>query len=180
MEGKYKYLTFTAGHIDKSGKTSALMEISFDGELYTFYIIEPDELPSEICIPVKGVNQIEFSFRYSEYNGYPKIGIANPMLTTDEISENKLEEIDSIQYGSGKKYLGNEIKAYDDSDSRHLTEHDNSNELFEMGGEIFLRGITHQAFAIPEYTLYNLEGKYKKLEFTAGITNQGASCIIQI
>lgn len=180
LQNDYKSFNCKIGHVDKTGKTSVVMEVSYDNQLYKTIIIPALELPQDISIPIDGVEQLKIGFKMiGDYDGYPTIGIANPKLSQEEL-RNKIDDTDIIQYNTNKQFLGEKITAYDGSRSDFYHEHNSSTGAFQMNGEVFVRGITQHVMEDKYYACFNLDKKYSLLEFTAGLTDNRGNTSVRL
>ncbi len=94
LEGKYKYITFTAGHIDDAAYKPALLEIYLDGEESPSQqiVIKDTDMPKEYTVDVKNCRTIKFSCGGNGEQNLPIIGIANIVCYPDEVVENTVFE----------------------------------------------------------------------------------------
>ncbi len=92
LENKYKYLTFTAGHIDDAAYKPAVLEIYLDGEAEPSYKIpiKDTDLPKEYTIDVKNCRTIKFFCTGNAEQNLPVIGLANIVAYPEEVEENDL------------------------------------------------------------------------------------------
>ncbi len=94
LEGKYRYITFTAGHIDNAAYKPARLEIYLDGEetpSYTFDI-EDTSLPRTYTIDVRHCHSIKFYCGGEANQDLPLIGIANLVCYPEKVVENNIFE----------------------------------------------------------------------------------------
>ncbi len=92
LEGKYKYITFTLGHIDAGAYKPALLEIYLDGAeepSYTFAVGDTD-MPKEYTIDVNYCRSIKFLCGGNAENNLPAIGIANLVCYPEEVVDNEI------------------------------------------------------------------------------------------
>ncbi len=92
LEGKYKYVTFTAGHIDTAAYKEALLEIYIDGEeipSYTFTIKDTD-MPKDYTVEVRNCHSIKFLVKGAPNQDLPLVGIANLVCYPETVVENNI------------------------------------------------------------------------------------------
>ncbi len=92
LEGKYKYITFTLGHIDSAAYKPALLEIYLDGAEepnYTFVVNDTD-MPREYTIEVGNCHSIKFQCGGDAEANLPLIGIANLVCYPGEVVDNEI------------------------------------------------------------------------------------------
>lgn len=82
LDGKYTKLNFDFGHVDGSGMSNATVTIYLDSRVYETYNIKPDELASNIVIPVKNKKQIKITVDDGSLSAIAnaKIGFANVII----------------------------------------------------------------------------------------------------
>ncbi len=92
LEGKYKYVTFTLGHIDDAAYKPAVLEIYLDGAEepnYTFPI-DDTQMPQAYTIEVNNCQSIRFQCGGDAESNLPLIGIANLVCYPEEVVENEI------------------------------------------------------------------------------------------
>ncbi len=78
LNGNYNELKFNLGHVDETGMTNVELAIYLDGDYYKTYTVISSNLPTNITIPVSGINQIKVVANMTDdYAGYPTIGLGN-------------------------------------------------------------------------------------------------------
>lgn len=78
LKGKYKYISFTYGHVDDSYDDTRTLEIYSDDKLVFSTEVSGTALPKTKKINIQNANKLEFSMEH--FWGYPKIGLANIRL----------------------------------------------------------------------------------------------------
>ena len=78
LNSLYSEISFDLGTAKNRTLNSSYLNVYLDGELYESYLVNAQDLPREITIPLKGVNQLRFE--YSGRHDYLHIGIGNPIL----------------------------------------------------------------------------------------------------
>ncbi len=92
LEGKYKYITFTLGHIDSAAYKPALLEIYLDGAQEPNYtlVVNDTDMPKEYTVEVNNCHSIRFQCGGSAEANLPLIGIANLVCYPDEVVDNHI------------------------------------------------------------------------------------------
>lgn len=77
LNNKYNSITFDLGTSDTAVLgTTAKVHVYLDGKLYKTYVVKADDLPKNVTVPLKGVNQLKVHKESSEVY----VGIGNPIL----------------------------------------------------------------------------------------------------
>ncbi len=98
LEGKFRYLTFKAGILDKSHcVVDDILEIYLDGELTQTIELHAMDLPYEYTIELNGCQEIKFKLVGRGTMVRPAYGIADIVVYKNEVTEHDLfpEEINN-------------------------------------------------------------------------------------
>ncbi len=112
LGGKFKYLTFTAGLMDKTPTAhDDKLEIYLDGVLTQTIELHAMDLPKEYIIDLKNCQEIKLELVGNESMMRPAYGIADMIVYKNEVVENDLFPEEEIDYPSEMLLLEN-IKPY--------------------------------------------------------------------
>ncbi len=184
LEGKYKYLTFTAGVADRKttySEGTAWLTVKADGKIIHEEIYSSHELQKKITLDVTGCNQLVFAWMSDDGNieygnstgNY--FGIGDCYVTTTE------EELNKIIYSSRDlpdrpvkmiSELGT-FGVFSNMDDEAVLDGSTQFRTFSMGGIKYNEGIMlYSANAMlqtePACASFNLDGKYDTISFIAG------------
>ena len=183
LEGKYKYLTFTAGVADRTSNNSegsAWLTVYADGKIIHEEEYSSHELQRKTTLDVSGCHQLKFGWLTKDGNlefGASTgnfFGIGDAYLTTTEAALN------TIQYSSRDLpnrpvKMVSELGAFAVSSSVEKAVFDGSTQFstFSMGGVKYSEGIIMLASnsvleTRPANVSFNLDGKYKTISFITG------------
>lgn len=183
LEGKYNYLTFTAGVADRTSNNSdgsAWLTVFADGKIVHEEVYSSHELPRKTTVNVEGCRQLKFAWLTDEGNlEYGDstgnfFGIAEAYVATTK------EALDTIS-GSSQDFpdrpvkMVSELGAFGISSSVEQAVFDGSSSFatFSMGGVKYNEGIILIASnsmleTRPACVSFNLGGKYDTISFIAG------------
>ena len=183
LEGKYNYLTFTAGVADRTSNNSdgsAWLTVFADGKIVHEEVYSSHELPRKTTVNVEGCRQLKFAWLTDEGNlEYGDstgnfFGIAEAYVATTK------EALDTIS-GSSQDFpdrpvkMVSELGAFGISSSVEQAVFDGSSSFatFSMGGVKYNEGIILIASnsimeTRPANVSFNLGGNYDTISFIAG------------
>ncbi len=183
LEGKYSYLTFTAGVADRTSNNSdgsAWLTVFADGKIVHEEVYSSHELPRKTTVNVEGCRQLKFAWLTDEGNlEYGDstgnfFGIAEAYVATTK------EALDTIS-GSSQDFpdrpvkMVSELGAFGISSSVEQAVFDGSSSFatFSMGGVKYNEGIILIASnsimeTRPANVSFNLGGNYDTISFIAG------------
>ena len=183
LEGKYNYLTFTAGVADRTTNNSdgsAWLTVYADGKIIHEEVYSSHELQRKTTVNIEGCHQLKFAWLTDEGNlEYGDstgnfFGIGDIYVATTE------EVLNTIKYSSDNLpdrpvKMVSELGAFAISSSVEQAVFDGSSQLstFSMGGVKYNEGIiliaSHSILETrPACVSFNLGGKYDTISFTAG------------
>ena len=183
LEGKYNYLTFTAGVADRTSNNSdgsAWLTVFADGKIVHEEVYSSHELPRKTTVNIEGCHQLKFAWLTDEGNlEYGDstgnfFGIAEAYVATTK------EALDTIS-GSSQDFpdrpvkMVSELGAFGISSSVEQAVFDGSSSFatFSMGGVKYNEGIILIASnsimeTRPANVSFNLGGNYDTISFIAG------------
>ncbi|MBE6637358.1 MAG: hypothetical protein E7618_06090, partial [Ruminococcaceae bacterium] len=184
LEGKYNYLTFTAGAADRTtthDEGSAWLTVYADGKVIHEEKYSTHELPRKVTLDVTGCHQLKFGWMTDEGNenfGNATgcfYGIADAYLATTK------EALENIT-GLSQNFPDRPVKMISElgvfgvlSNMQDDAVLDGSTRFktFSMGGVKFNEGVmlhaSHNVLSSkPAYAAFNLGGKYNTVSFVAG------------
>ena len=184
LEGKYNYLTFTAGVADRTtgyDEGSAWLTVYADGRIIHEELYSSHELQRKVTLDVTGCHQLKFGWAAAEGNeNYGNstgcfYGIGDAYVATTEAA------LDTVPYAS-RNLPNRPVKMISElgtfgvvSNMQDQTVFDGSTKFktFSMGGVKYNEGIMlHATNSLlskkPAYAAFNLDGKYNTISFLAG------------
>lgn len=184
LEGKYNYLTFTAGAADRTttyDEGSAWLTVYADGKVIHEELYSTHELPREVTLDVAGCHQLKFGWTTEEGNENfgnatgSFFGIADAYVATTK------EALENIT-GSSQTFPDRPVKMISElgvfgvlSSMQDEAVLDGSTQFktFSMGGVKYNEGVMLHASnnvlsAKPAYAAFNLGGNYNTISFVAG------------
>lgn len=183
LEGKYKYLTFTAGAADRTSNNSdgsAWLTVFADGKIIHEEVYSSHELPRKTTVNVEGCRQLKFAWLTEEGNLEFGDSTGNFFGIADAYVATTKEALDSIS-GSSQNFpdrpvkMVSELGAYAISSSVEQAVFNGSSSFttFSMGGVKYNEGIILIASnsileTRPACVSFNLGGKYDTISFIAG------------
>ena len=183
LEGKYNYLTFTAGVADRTSNNSdgsAWLTVFADGKIVHEEVYSSHELPRKTTVNVEGCRQLKFAWLTDEGNLEYGDSTGNFFGIADAYVATTKEALDSIT-GSSQTFpdrpvkMVSELGAFGISSSVEQAVFDGSSSFatFSMGGVKYNEGIILIASnsimeTRPACVSFNLGGKYDTISFIAG------------
>ena len=183
LEGKYNYLTFTAGVADRTSNNSegsAWLTVYADGKIIHDEQYSSHELQRRTTVNVEGCHQLKFAWltdegnlEYGDSSGN-FFGIGDAYVTTTEAA------LQTVKYSSRDLpnrpvKMVSELGAFAISSSVEQAVFDGSTQFstFSMGGVKYNEGIILIASnsmleTRPANVSFNLDGKYDTISFLAG------------
>lgn len=184
LEGKYNYLTFTAGTADRTtnyDEGSAWLTVYADGKIIHEKLYSTHELQEKVTVDVTGCHQLKFGWAAEAGNeNYGNstgcfYGIADAYVAKTEAALN------DIVYSS-REFPDRPVKMISElgtfgvvSNMQDPAVFDGSTQFktFSMGGVKYNEGIMlHATNSMlskkPAYASFNLGGKYNTVSFLAG------------
>ncbi len=76
LNGKYKSISFTAGHIDDTGLSNVELNIYLDGIIAYTATLRYDNVAQNITIPLNNALQMKIEVVGSEYHGFARYGFS--------------------------------------------------------------------------------------------------------
>ena len=184
LEGKYNYLTFTAGVADRTttySEGTAWLTVTADGKMIYEELYSSHELQKKINLDVTGCHQLVFAWLSDEGNmEYGNstgnfFGIGDAYVATTEAALN------TIQYSSRDlpdrpvkmvSELGT-FSVFSNMDDDAVLDGSTQFRTFSMGGVKFNEGIMLYSSngmlqQKPACASFNLDGQYNTISFIAG------------
>ena len=184
LEGKYNYLTFTAGVADRTttySEGTAWLTVTADGKTIYEELFSSHEVQKKINLEVKGCHQLVFAWMSDEGNmEYGNstgnfFGIGDAYVATTEAALN------TIKYSSRDlpdrpvkmmSELGT-FSVFSNMDDDAVFDGSTQLRTFSMGGIKYNEGIMLYASngmlqKKPACASFNLDGKYDTISFVAG------------
>lgn len=188
LEGKYNYLTFTAGAADRTtsyDEGAAWLTVYADGKIIFEEIISTHDLYKQFTVDVSGYRQLKFAWLIKEGNEDVGNAVGGVYGIGDAFVSTTKEALDTLKYSS-REYPREPVKMISElgvfgvmSNMQEQAVFDGSTgfKTFSMGGVKYNEGIMLYAMHTvlmtkPACASFNLDGKYKTISFIAGhITN---------
>ena len=183
LEGKYNYLTFTAGVADRTSNNSdgsAWLTVFADGKIVHEEVYSSHELPRKTTVNIEGCHQLKFAWLTDEGNLEYGDSTGNFFGIADAYVATTKEALDNIS-GSSQNFpdrpvkMVSELGAFGISSSVEQAVFDGSSSFatFSMGGVKYSEGIILLASRSiletrPACVSFNLGGKYDTISFKAG------------
>lgn len=184
LEGKYKYLTFTAGVADRTtsyDEGSAWLTVYADGKVIYEELYSSHELQRKVDLDVTGCHQLKFGWAAAEGNENfgnsvgSFYGIGDAYVATTETALN------TITYSS-RELPDRPVKMISELGTFGVVSNvegeavfDGSTQFktFSMGGVKYNEGImlhstNNMLFKKPAYASFNLDGQYGTISFVTG------------
>ena len=76
LNGKYKEITFTLGHVDNTGMTAFSVQFYVDNVLVKEFTIQPEAMPQKVTVPLNNGLQLKV-FTPDSVDGHPYVGLGN-------------------------------------------------------------------------------------------------------
>ena len=183
LEGKYNYLTFTAGVADRTtnkSEGSAWLTVYADGKIIHEEVYSSHELPRTTTVNVEGCHQLKFAWLTDEGNMEYGDSTGNYFGIADAYVATTKEALDNIA-GSSQNFpdrpvkMVSELGAFAVYSSVEKAVFDGSTQFstFSMGGVKYNEGVILLASnsvleTKPANVSFNLGGKYDTISFKAG------------
>ena len=184
LEGKYNYLTFTAGVADRTttyDEGEAWLTVYADGKIIHEELYSSHELQRKVTLNVTGCHQLKFGWateagneNYGNSTG-TFYGIGDAYVATTEAA------LKNITYSSRELpdrpvKMISELGAFgvvSNMQDQAVLDGSTQFKTFSMGGVKYNEGIMlHATNSMlskkPAYASFNLDGKYKTISFVAG------------
>jgi len=184
LEGKYNYLTFTAGVADRSttySEGTAWLTVYADGKMIYEELYSSHELQKKVTLDVTGCHQLVFAWLSDEGNMEYGISTGNFFGIGDAYVATTKEALDTVEYSSHDLpdrpvKMVSELGAFGVlSNMQDQAVLDGSTQFitFSMGGVKYNEGImlastNSMLDTKPAYASFNLDGKYDTISFVAG------------
>ena len=183
LEGKYKYLTFTAGVADRTtnhSEGSAWLTVYADGKIIHEEVYSSHELQRKTTISVEGCHQLKFTWLTDEGNLAFGDSTGNFFGIGDAYVATTKEALDKIVYSSRDLpnrpvKMVSELGAFAINSAVEKAVFDGSTKFntFSMGGVkynegLIMRSTNSMLQTLPANASFNLDGQYKTISFKAG------------
>ena len=181
LEGKYGYLTFTAGAVASEDWTeagAAWLSVYADGILLLEEVISSSELYRRFTLEVAGCRQLRLEFTSKE--GNDALGTGSRYGIGDIYASVSRDALDKIEYASGE-FFNRPVKVISELGVLGVVSmatdavYDGKDEgrVFTMGGEEYGEGVVLYAqnnmlAAKPASVAFNLNGNYDAISFVLG------------
>lgn len=184
LEGKYNYLTFTAGVADRNtayDEGEAWLTVYADGKIIHEELYSSHELQRKVTLDVKGCHQLKFGWASAEGNESfgnstgTFYGIGDAYVATTEAALNKVT-YSSRELPDRPVKMISELGAFgvvSNMQENAVLDGSTQFKTFSMGGIKYNEGIMlHATNSLlskkPAYASFNLDGKYDTISFLAG------------
>ena len=184
LEGKYNYLTFTAGVADRTttySEGTAWLTVYADGKMIYEEVYSSHELQKKVTLNISGCHQLVFAWQSDEGNMEYGLSTGNFFGIGDAYVATTEAALNTIQYSSRDLpdrpvKMMSELGAFSIfSNMQDDAVFDGSTQFhtFSMGGVKYNEGIMLHAtntmlMTKPANASFNLEGKYNTISFIAG------------
>ncbi len=183
LEGKYNYLTFTAGVADRTtnnSEGSAWLTVYADGKIIHEEVYSSHELQRKTTVNIEGCHQLKFAWLTDEGNLEYGDGTGNFFGIGDIYVATTEEALNTIQYSSHNLpdrpvKMMSELGAFAISSSVEDAVFDGSTQFstFSMGGVKYNEGLIMRSTnsvlqTTPANASFNLGGKYDTISFVVG------------
>ena len=184
LEGKYNYLTFTAGVADRTttySEGTAWLTVYADGKMIYEEVYSSHELQKKVTLNISGCHQLVFAWQSDEGNMEYGLSTGNFFGIGDAYVATTMEAFETIEYSS-RDLPDRPVKMISElgvfgvlSNMQENAVLDGSTKFitFSMGGVKYNEGImlhsTHTVLQTkPAYASFNLDGKYDTISFVVG------------
>ena len=184
LEGKYNYLTFTAGVADRTttySEGTAWLTVYADGKMIYEEVYSSHELQKKVTLNISGCHQLVFAWQSDEGNMEYGLSTGNFFGIGDAYVATTEAALNTIQYSSRDLpdrpvKMMSELGAFSIfSNMQDDAVFDGSTQFhtFSMGGVKYNEGIMLHAtntmlMTKPANASFNLDGKYNTISFIAG------------
>ena len=181
LEGKYNYLTFTAGVADRTttySEGTAWLTVYADGKMIYEEVYSSHELQKKVTLNISGCHQLVFAWQSDEGNMEYGLSTGNFFGIGDAYVATTEAALNTIQYSSRDLpdrpvKMMSELGAFSIfSNMQDDAVFDGSTQFhtFSMGGVKYNEGIMLHAtntmlMTKPANASFNLDGKYKTISF---------------
>ena len=184
LEGKYNYLTFTAGVADRTttySEGTAWLTVTADGKIIYEELFSSHELQKKVELDVTGCHQLVFAWMSDEGNMEYGNSTGNFFGIGDAYVSTTTEALQTIKYSSRDlpdrpvkmmSELGT-FSVFSNMDDNAVFDGSTQFHTFSMGGVKYNEGIMLYAANSmlqkkPACASFNLDGKYNTISFVAG------------
>ena len=183
LEGKYNYLTFTAGAADREttyDEGTVWLTVYADGEILMEELISTHDLYKQFTLDVTGCRQLKFAWLLKEGNQNFGTSTGGIYGLGDAYVATTKEAFNTITYSS-RELPNRPVKMVSELGTfgvfsnlqQAVFDGSSSNVTFSMGGVKYNEGImlyTSNSLFVskPATASFNLDGKYKTISFKAG------------
>lgn len=184
LEGKYNYLTFTAGVADRTttySEGTACLTVYADGKIIYEELFSSHELQKKIDLDVTGCHQLVFAWMSDEGNMEYGNSTGNYFAIGDAYVATTKEALSTIKYSSRDlpkrpvkmiSELG-VFSVFSNMDDEAVFDGSTKFHTFSMGGIKYNEGVMLYAAnsmlqTKPACASFNLDGKYNTVSFIAG------------
>ncbi len=169
LGGQYNKLEFDLGYTDSNNRADCNINIYLDGQLIKNIVIGCEDLPQHIVISLNGALQLKIE--NVNYGNMAVYGFANAIVYKNFAEELPDESSETLPIDN--QYLLTVCPPYQ-------TAGYHTPPTFNMAGTVYANGFTLDCHGGS--ALFNLNGKYSKLEFDLGYTdsNNRADCNVNI
>ena len=183
LEGKYNYLTFTAGAADREttyDEGTVWLTVYADGEILMEELISTHDLYRRFTLEVKGCRQLKFAWLLKEGNQNFGTSTGGIYGLGDAYVATTKEAFNTITYSS-RELPNRPVKMVSELGTfgvfsnlqQAVFDGSSSNVTFSMGGVKYNEGImlytSNSLFVTkPATASFNLDGKYKTISFITG------------
>ncbi len=184
LEGKYKYLTFTAGVADRTtsyDEGSAWLTVYADGKIIYEEQYSSHQLQKKITLDITGCHQLKFAWASDKGNEIYGTALGNFYGIGDAYVATTEDALNTIQYAT-REFPSRPVKMVSElgafgvvSNMQDQVVYDGSTQFktFSMGGVkynegIMLYSINSMLMTKPANASFNLDGKYNTISFLAG------------
>ena len=184
LEGKYNYLTFTAGVADRTttyDEGEAWLTVYADGKIIHEELYSSHELQKKVTLDVTGCHQLKFGWATEAGNENfgnstgTFYGIGDAYVATTEAALNNVI-YSSRDLPNRPVKMISELGAFgvvSNMQDQAVLDGSTQFKTFSMGGVKYNEGIMlHATNSLlskkPAYASFNLDGKYKTISFVAG------------
>ena len=183
LEGRYNYLTFTAGVADRTSNHSdgaAWLTVYADGKIIHEEVYSSHELQRKVTLDVTGCHQLKFAWLTEEGNLEYGDGTGNFFAIGDAYVATTLEALETIRYSSRNLpdrpvKMVSELGAFAISSAVEEAVLDGSTKFktFSMGGikyneGLIIRSTNSMLQTTPACASFNLDGKFDTISFMVG------------
>lgn len=184
LEGKYNYLTFTAGVADRTttySEGTAWLTVTADGKIIYEELYSSHELQKKVTLDITGCHQLVFAWMSDEGNMEYGNSTGNYFAIGDAYVATTEAALNTIKYSSRDlpdrpvkmvSELGT-FSVFSNMDDDAVFDGSTQFKTFSMGGIKYNEGImlyssNSMLQQKPACASFNLDGKYNTISFVAG------------